>query len=56
MLFRSMPLGAGRLAVAAYYAVGPGLAEGLRARPWLRGVVRAMLAPVVSAAHWVMSE
>lgn len=36
----------GRVAVSAYYAVGPAAAEVVRRRPWLRRVVRKMLGRV----------
>jgi hypothetical protein len=44
----------GRALIAAYYTVGPTLAEPVREHPWLASVVRALLAPVVHATAWWM--
>jgi hypothetical protein len=49
------PHALGRALIAAYYAVGPTLAEPVRQHPWLAGAVRAILAPIVSLTAWWMS-
>ena len=41
----------GRALVAGYYALGPELAAVIRERPWLRGLVRGALAPLVRLAR-----
>jgi len=40
----------GRALVALYYAVSPPMADAIRPRPWARGAVRALLAPLL---HWL---
>lgn len=45
----------GRALIAAYYAVGPTLAEPVREHPWLASAVRAILAPIVSLTAWWMT-
>jgi hypothetical protein len=42
----------GRALVAAYYQIGPRVAEFIASRPQLRSIARAMLAPLVAAARW----
>jgi len=44
--------GPGRLLVAAYYDVGPRLANVVRQHEWLRTVSRAAIWPVVALARW----
>jgi hypothetical protein len=44
--------GPGRLLVAAYYDIGPKLANVVRQHEWLRTVARGAIWPVVALAHW----
>jgi len=47
--------GPGRWLVAAYYRLGPALAESVRAHTWLRTWSRAVLDPLVAAVNWWLS-
>jgi hypothetical protein len=49
------PTAPGRAFIAAYYRVGPVLAEQVRQHAWLRGMTRAILSPLVALAAWWMS-
>jgi hypothetical protein len=48
------PHALGRAFIAAYYRVGPSLADVIRPRPWLKAWARATLGPVVGMARWWM--
>ena len=44
----------GRALVDQYYAFSPAVAAHVRQTPWLASAVRAVLAPVLSAASWLL--
>jgi hypothetical protein len=50
-----LPTAAGRWLVQRYYAVSPALADGIRDRAVLRGIVRVGLMPVVWSAQGLMA-
>ncbi|MET0283026.1 MAG: CFI-box-CTERM domain-containing protein, partial [Polyangiales bacterium] len=43
----------GRALIAAYYRVGPVMADVVRPRPWMRSIARGMIWPLVELARWL---
>ena len=49
------PNAIGRALVAAYYEIGPSLADAIRDDEDRRSAARTMLAPIVALARWLAS-